>query len=260
MNKKIKIGYYCADFLQNNIKSLGILKVTKNLLNELIKSKNVEITLITSDENIELFKEFKCKKEIISSQKPYWFNKLFGFPIEMKDIVKKNRLEVLFFPKVPLPKMVSKPRMFLHQPECTVSFEQLQSLADTHRRRKFNEQVDMVNSDMQLINFASLSVSNLPQKKLTIHFQPIKLEWVSCIFNFPHEVECILPEAMLPGFQFHFLSPKSATRKRAHANLKVYFEEPSIQALPNSQTKELNLMENGDSSQNLKVWVSSPWM
>ena len=103
MNKKIKIGYYCADFLQNNIKSLGILKVTKNLLNELIKSKNVEITLITSDENIELFKEFKCKKEIISSQKPYWFNKLFGFPIEMKDIVKTNRLEVLFFPKGQIP-------------------------------------------------------------------------------------------------------------------------------------------------------------
>jgi len=163
-------------------------------------------------------------------------------------------------PEMPFSKMSSEPGMFLHQHPRRITLKQLKSHAHRHSRRHLNKQVDVVNSNMQLINFASLSVSNLPQKKLTIHFQPIKLEWVSCIFNFPHEVECILPEAMLPGFQFHFLSPKSATRKRAHANLKVYFEEPSIQALPNSQTKELNLMENGDSSQNLKVWVSSPWM
>src|SRR4030066_1714853 len=50
-------------------------------------------------------------------------------------------------PKVPIPKMVSKPRMFLHQPECAVSFEQLQSFADTHGDGHLNKEMDVVNSD-----------------------------------------------------------------------------------------------------------------
>lgn len=157
-------------------------------------------------------------------------------------------------------KMVSKPGMFLHQLESTVTFEQLQSFADTHGNWHLNEEMDMVNSDMKFINFEPFSVSNLPQEKFTIHSNKLKLERVSCIFNFPDKMESILSEAMFSGFQIHFLSPKSARGDKAHANLTVYFEEPSIQALPNIQTKELNLMENGDSSQNLKVWVSSPWM
>ena len=161
---------------------------------------------------------------------------------------------------MPSSKMVSKPGMFLHQLESTVTFEQLQSFADTHGNWHLNEEMDMVNSDMKFINFEPFSVSNLPQEKLTIHPNNLKLERISRIFNFPDKMESILSEAMFSGFQIHFLSPKPTRGDKAHANLTVYFEEPSIQALPNSQTKELNLMENGDSSQNLKVWVSSPWM
>ena len=163
-------------------------------------------------------------------------------------------------PEVSFSEMPSEPGMFAKKFKGAVTFKQLEGFADTHGRRKFNEQVDMVNSDVQLVDFALLPVSDLSDKKLTIHPKPVELERVFGIFNFPHEVECVLSEAMLPGFQIHFLSPKSATRKKAHANLKVYFEEPSIQALPNSKTKELNFEVNGDSSPNLKVWVSSPWM
>src|SRR4030042_291625 len=161
-------------------------------------------------------------------------------------------------PKVPIPKMVSKPRMFLHQPECAVSFEQLQSFADTHGDGHLNKEMDVVNSDVEFINFEHFSVSNLPQEKFTIHSKSVELKGVLSVFNFPDKMESILSKAMFSRFQIPFLSPKSAKRDKAHANLTVYFEEPSIQALPNSQTKELNLMENGDSSQNLKVWVSSP--
>jgi len=150
--------------------------------------------------------------------------------------------------------------MLLQKAESTVTFKQLKSFADTHGDRHLNKQVDVINSNVQLINFETFSVSNLPEKKFTIHPQPVKFERVFGIFNFPDKMESILSEAMFSGFQIHFLSPKSATRDKAHANLNVYFEESSISTLPNIQTKELNLMGDGDSSQNLKVWVSSPLM
>ena len=160
---------------------------------------------------------------------------------------------------MPMSKVISQPGMFLHQSESTVSFEQLQSFADAHGDRHLNEEMDMVLGNVEFINFEPFSVSNLPQEKLTIHSKPVELKRVLSIFNFPDKMESILSKAMFSRFQIHFLSPKSAGDK-AHANLTVYFEEPSIQALPNIQTKELNLMEGGDSSQNLKVWVSSPQM
>ena len=158
---------------------------------------------------------------------------------------------------MPSSKMVSQPRMFLHQTKGAVSFEQLKSLADTHSDWHLNEEMNMVNSDVEFIDFEPLPVSNLSQEELTIHFKPIELKRIFSIFNFPDKMESILSEAMFSGFQIHFLSPKSAGDK-AHANFDVYFEEPSIQALPNIQTQELNLMEDGDSSPNLKIWVSSP--
>ena len=144
-------------------------------------------------------------------------------------------------PKVSFSKVVSQPRMFFEKLKGEVAFKQLESFANAHGRGYLNKQMDMVNSDVKFINLESSSVSDLPQEKFTIHSEPVKLERVFDVFNFPHKVECVLSEAMLPGFQIHFLSPKSATRKRAHANLNVYFEEPSISAFPNSQTKELNL-------------------
>lgn len=167
--------------------------------------------------------------------------------------------EFSWTPEMPISKMVSKPRMFLHQLESTVAFKQLQSFADTHSNRHLNEEMDMINSNAEFINFEPFSVGNLSQEKLTIHFESVKLERIFSIFNFPDKMESILSEAVFSGFQIHFLSPKSAGDK-AHANFDVYFEEPSIQALPNIQTKELNLMRDGDSSPNLKVWVSSPLM
>jgi len=162
-------------------------------------------------------------------------------------------------PEVTFSEMSSKPRMFFEKFKGTVSFKQLKSLANTHSRRKLNKQVDMVNSNVQLINLKSSSVSDLPEKKLTIHPEPVELERIFSVFNFPDKMESILSKAMFSGFQIHFSSPKSAGNK-AHANLNVYFEEPSIQALPNSQTKELNFEVNGDSSLCLKAQVSSPWM
>jgi hypothetical protein len=162
-------------------------------------------------------------------------------------------------PEMPIPEIVSKPWMFLHQSKSTVTFEQLQSFADAHSGWEFNKQMDVVNSDVQLIDFAFLPVSNLPDEKFTVHSEPIKLEGVHCIFNFPDKMESILSEAMFSGFQIHFLSPKSAGDK-AHANFD--FSSEGLGSNPSSFKvhKELNLIGDGDSSPNLKVWVSSPWM
>ena len=167
------------------------------------------------------------------------------------------------FPRTPemsFPKVSSKPRMFLKKLVSTISLKQLKSHANTHSRGHLNKQVNMVSPDVELINFEPFSVSNLPEEKLTIHPQPVKLEGVSRIFNFPHKVEGILSEAMLPRFQIHFSSPETLIRNKVLTMLAFYFEEPSISASSTNTFKELNLMEHCDSSQNLKVWVSSQQM
>ena len=151
-------------------------------------------------------------------------------------------------PEVPFSKVVSQPGMFLEKFKGAVSFKQLKSHANTHCRGHLNKQVDVVNSDVEFVNFEPFSVSHLPQEKFTIHSEPVKLERVFGIFNFPDKMEGILSEAVFPRFQIHFLSPKSATRRKAHANFAFSFEEPSISAPHIKNSKKLNLMENGDSS------------
>ena len=113
-------------------------------------------------------------------------------------------------PEMSFSKIVSQPRMFFEKLKGAVAFKQLKSHTNTHRRRHLNKQVDMVNTDVKLINFEPFSVSHLPQEKLTIHSEPVELKGVFGIFNFPHKVECVLSEAVFSGFQIHFLSPKSA--------------------------------------------------
>ena len=163
-------------------------------------------------------------------------------------------------PEMSFSKMVSKPRMFFEKFKGGITFKQLKSFANTHRRRKLNKQMDVVDVDMKFVDFALLLVSNLSEKKFTIHSKPIKLERVFCIFNFPDKMESILSKAVFSGFQIHFLSPKSATRKRAHANFN--FNSGGLVSKPSDTNHliELNFEVNGDSSLCLKAQVSSPWM
>jgi len=111
-------------------------------------------------------------------------------------------------PEMSFSKMSPEPGMFLHEHPRRKSLKQLKSHANTHCRGHLNKQVDMVNSDVEFINFEPFSVSHLPQEKFTIHFEPIKLKGISCIFNFPDKMESILSEAVLPRFQIHFSSPE----------------------------------------------------
>jgi hypothetical protein len=166
--------------------------------------------------------------------------------------------EFTWTPEMSVPEMFSKPRMFLHQLEGTITFKQLQCFTNTHSWRKFNEQMDVVNSDMEFVDFASMLNCDFSDKPFTINSQAVKLEGVHSIFNFPDKMESILSKAMFKTLQIHFLSPKSAGDK-AHANLT--FTSGGLVSRP-SDTNHLEILnfEDGDSSQNLKDWVSSPWM
>jgi len=126
--------------------------------------------------------------------------------------------EFAWTPKMSFSKVISQPRMLMQKFESTVTFEQLQSFADTHSCRHLNKDVDMVNSNMQLINVESVFVSNLPDKKLTIHPDSIEFHGVSGIFALPDKVEGILPEGVFSRFQIHFFAPKLTRNIIAHAN------------------------------------------
>ena len=159
-------------------------------------------------------------------------------------------------PEMSVSEMSSEPRMFFEKAKSRIAFKKLKSFANTHGCGKLNKQMDVINSNMQLINFTFLPVSHLSQEELTIHSKPVELEGVFSIFNFPDKMERILSEAMLPRFQIHFSSPEHSS------NYVQFFNSEGLVSSPSffNTSTEINLMENGDSSQNLKVWVSSPWM
>ncbi len=158
-------------------------------------------------------------------------------------------------PEVSVSKMVSKPRMFFEKFKGTVSFKQLKSQTNTHGWRHLNKQVDMVSSYVEFINLEPFSVSHLPQEKLTIHLQPVKLEGVFSIFNFPDKMESILSEAVLPRFEIHFLSPEHSSNY-----VRLFISGGLVSRPSDSNHLEILNFEDGDSSLSLKAEVSSPWM
>ncbi len=157
-------------------------------------------------------------------------------------------------PEMPLSKIVSQPGMLLQQTEGAVALEKLKGFANAHRRGKFDEQVDVVNSDVKLVDFAMLPVSDFSDEVFTIHPNSVKLHRVHRILAFPHKVESILSKAMLSRFQIHFSSPKIA-----HANFDLVSRglesNPSLLRIH----KQLNF-EGGNSSIGLKPEVSLPRM
>ena len=157
-------------------------------------------------------------------------------------------------PEVSSLKIVSQPGMFMQKLKGAVTFEQLQSFADTHGYWHLNKQVDMVNSDVKFINFEPFPVSHLSDKELAINFNAIELHRVHGIFGFPDKMEGILSKGVFSTFQIHFLSPE-------HSSNYVQFNSGGLVSRPSVSNHliELNL-EDGDSSLGLKAEVSSPLM
>ena len=141
---------------------------------------------------------------------------------------------------MPLCEIIPQPRMLMQKLECTVSLKQLQSSANTYGGGHFNKQMDVVNGNMQFINFKSMPVSCLPNKKFTIHSNPIKLHGVSGILTLPDKVEGILPKCMFSTCQIHFFSPDSAENFTAHAKSISLVHEGSINPRDIQVFQELN--------------------
>lgn len=150
-------------------------------------------------------------------------------------------------PEMPFCKIISEPRMFLHEFKCTVAFEQLQCLTDRHCWRHFNEQMDMINSDMNFINTKTIFFGDFSDKSFTIDSNAEKFERIHCIFGLPNEMESILPITMAKTLKIHFFAPELVTRNIAHANSNLV-QEGNICPLHNQGILELNI--NGG-------WLSS---
>lgn len=75
--------------------------------------------------------------------------------------VSDTKKEFFWAPEMSVSEIISEPKMFLHQTEGTISFEQLQGFADTYSWRKFNKQMDVINSNVKFIDFATLLVNEL---------------------------------------------------------------------------------------------------
>jgi len=168
--------------------------------------------------------------------------------------------EFSWAPEMSSPKIISQPRMLLQNFESRIAFEQLQCPADRHCWRQLHKQMDVVDSDMKLVNFTSMFFCDLSQKNLTINFNPDKFERVPSIFGFPNKMECVLPEGMFKSLQIHFFPPESARGNIAHANSKLVCREGNISPLCNNHSFQEFKQEGGDSSLCLKAEVSSPRM
>jgi hypothetical protein len=156
-------------------------------------------------------------------------------------------------PEVSFSEIFLEPFMFFKKFKGCVAFKELEGLANTNSWGEFNKEMDMISSNIEFINLEPSSISNLSNEKLTFHPESVKLEGISCVFNFPDKMESILSEAMLPRFQIHFSSPDH------RSNYDHEFISGGLVSRPSdsNHSEELNF-EDGDSSQNLKVWVSSP--
>jgi len=158
-------------------------------------------------------------------------------------------------PEMPVREIASQPGMLLQKHKGRIAFEKLKSFADAHGRWHLNKQVDVINSDVKLIDFAVFPVSNFSDEIFAIHPNAIELHRIHGIFAFPHKVKSILSKAMIGIFQIHFSSPEHSSHYIRQFNSGGLESRPSVF----SQLHKLNF-EGGNSSIGLKPEVSLPQM
>ena len=164
-------------------------------------------------------------------------------------------------PEVSFSEIISQPGMFVQKFKSSVALKQLKSFANTNCWRDLHKQVDMINSDVKSINFESVLNSDFTNKPLTINSNSKKFKWVPSILGFPNKVEGILSKLMAKTFQIHFFPPKLTQKEKAHANFDKFISRGSTsEPLSINNLKELNLVEQGNSSPCLKAGVSLPLM
>lgn len=167
--------------------------------------------------------------------------------------------ELAWAPEMSFGEIISKPRMFRQKFKGAIAFKQLKCFAHRHCWGQLNKQMDVVNSDVKLVDFASMFDSDFMDESFTIDANTKKFEGIHGIFTFPNEMESILPEGMCKRLQIHFLSP-CLDKNRAHAKQMFSFIEGNVSPLSYKEFQKLNLVEEGNSSLGLKAEVSLPFM
>ena len=163
-------------------------------------------------------------------------------------------------PEMSFWEIFSQPRMLLHKHPRRIALKQLQSHTYTHCWRQLNKDMNMVDRDMQFINFASISPSSCIQESLAINFSSEELKGIHVVFNFPDKMENILSERVLPSFQIHFLTPQTFIRSKVLTMFDFNLvQEGVLDPSCTSNSQELNFV-GGNSSLCLKAQVSLPQM
>jgi len=161
--------------------------------------------------------------------------------------------ELSWTPKMSFSEVVPQPRMLMQELKGRIALKQLKSLTNTHCWRQLNKEMDMVNSNVELVDFTSISDCNFIDEPLTINFDSIKFKGVPSIFRFPDKMESILSEGVFKTLQIHFSSPEDSSNY-----LQNLVQEGNINPL---SIEQLNInKEDGNSSLCLKAEVSLPWM
>lgn len=94
-----KILIYLGDIDPKKNSSWGIFNVAQKILKILIKSLNYEVVLIITDLNESLFSEINCKKIILHERKNRIINKILLDNILINKIIKKEKPDMVFFPR-----------------------------------------------------------------------------------------------------------------------------------------------------------------
>mgnify|MGYP001570449051 CR=1 FL=1 len=162
-------------------------------------------------------------------------------------------------PEMSHSEMPSQPRMLSKKFKGSIAFKQLKGFANTHCNRHLNEEMNVVDTNMEFINFESMFLCSFSDKEFTINSDQFKLERISCILGFPDKMECILSEGMFGTPQIHFCAPQTFIRNTV-LTMFVNLVHRGFSPMGSNNSQELNLMERGNSSLCLKAEVSLPWM
>lgn len=162
-------------------------------------------------------------------------------------------------PKVSFSEILSQPDMFAQKHVGRITLKQLQCLANTHRRRQLNKKMDVVNSDVQLVDFTPIFPSSSVENSFAVCSNTKELEWVSGIFRFPDKMESVLSERMFSGLKFHFFAPAKPAGNKAHANFAKFNSGGATAPSFYNNFTQLNIGD-GNSSLGLNAEVSLPLM
>ena len=149
--------------------------------------------------------------------------------------------EFSWTPEMSFSKVLPQPRMLFQKSKSRCAFKQLKSSTNTHSRRQFNKQVDMVNSDVKFINFTPILDGHFSDESFTIHPNTIELQSVFGILRFPDKMESILSKGMTPTLQIHFFTPKTFIRNKVLSMFVNLIQEGINYPACLNNSQELNL-------------------